>query len=86
MRLTCPICGPRDLREFTYRGAAVSRPAADAPVGAWEGYLHLRDNPAGVAREFWCHTGGCGAWMDVGRDTRSHAVVGVALSSGALRE
>ena len=34
MRLTCPHCGERDLREFTYRGAAtwLDRPDPDAGV------------------------------------------------------
>ena len=32
MRLTCPLCGPRDRREFYYTGAAdyLARPAPDA--------------------------------------------------------
>ena len=32
MRLTCPLCGPRDVREFHYKGSAVlmARPEAEA--------------------------------------------------------
>ncbi len=32
MQITCPYCGERDIREFSYRGAAVDmdRPAPDA--------------------------------------------------------
>ena len=49
MRLSCPICGERDLREFAYRGSAklLARPAAEAPAEAWHDYLNLRDNPEG---------------------------------------
>ena len=77
MRLTCPHCGARDLREFTYGGAALDRPAGD--WGAeWDDYLHLRDNPAGASREWWMHSMGCGAWLVVERNTVTHEVVSVA--------
>ncbi len=83
MRLRCPVCGDRDIREFTYKGAAVAldRPDPDAGDAAWDDYLHLRDNPAGVTRELWHHTAGCGAWLVVTRDTVTHAVLGVELAS-----
>lgn len=85
MRLTCPICGERDRREFYYQGDAVAlrRPAADAGVAAWDDYLHLRDNPAGQARDLWYHEGGCGAWLVVTRNTVDHSVLDVALVEGA---
>jgi len=82
MRLTCPICGERDLREFAYRGAAVlcDRPAADAGVEAFHAYVHLRENPAGPNAELWQHDGGCRAWLRVIRDTRSHAIAEIRLA------
>ncbi|MCA3504212.1 MAG: sarcosine oxidase subunit delta, partial [Rhodobacter sp.] len=48
MRIPCPLCGPRDRREFYYYGAEdyLRRPTPDAPPQAWDDYLHLRDNPA----------------------------------------
>jgi sarcosine oxidase delta subunit len=50
MRLTCPLCGPRDRREFYYYGADdyLNRPAPDAP-GSRPGTTTCikRDNPAG---------------------------------------
>ena len=57
MRITCPICGARDRREFYYVGDALAlqRPDADAPPAAWDDYLHNRDNPAGVTRDLWYH-------------------------------
>jgi len=82
MRLTCPLCGSRDRREFYYQGEAVmmARPAPDADADTWNSYLHLRDNPAGVRRELWQHDGGCGAWLVVTRDTTTHEVLDVALA------
>lgn len=85
MRLTCPICGERDRREFYYQGDAVAlqRPAADAGVEAWDDYLHLRDNPAGRTRDLWYHEAGCGSWLVVTRDTVDHSVLDVALAEGS---
>ena len=81
MRLTCPLCGPRDRREFYYAGAAelLARPAADAAPEAWESYIHLRDNPAGATEDLWYHEQGCGQWLRVRRDTVTHAVHAVSL-------
>lgn len=82
MRIACPICGPRDRREFYYQGDAVmlDRPAPDAGVDVWDGYLHLRDNPAGRTRDLWHHEAGCGAWLVVERDTVTHEVFDVRLA------
>lgn len=82
MRITCPICGERDRREFYYRGAAVAadRPDPGADAGVWDDFMHLRDNPAGVTRDLWYHEAGCGAWLVVTRDTVSHAVLGSELA------
>ncbi|MCB1375220.1 MAG: sarcosine oxidase subunit delta [Rhodobacteraceae bacterium] len=87
MRLICPLCGERDLREFVYRGAAVllQRPAPDAGAAAFLDYLVTRDNPAGPNAELWQHEGGCRAWLRVVRDTRDHDVLEVALAPGLAR-
>jgi sarcosine oxidase subunit delta len=87
MRLTCPLCGERDLREFTYRGAAklLARPAADAGLAAFHDYVHIRDNPAGPNPELWQHAAGCRAWLRVTRDTRTHALLDVALAREVAR-
>ena len=79
MRLTCPLCGPRDRREFTYFGAEdyLHRPAADAPPEAWDRYLHLRDNPAGPTRDLWYHEQGCASWLLVSRNTVTHEITAV---------
>ncbi|MBM7069210.1 sarcosine oxidase subunit delta [Actibacterium sp. 188UL27-1] len=80
MRINCPLCGLRDLREFSIKGDAVAldRPAED---GDWHSYLHLRDNPSGETRELWFHGQGCGAWLVVHRDTTTHAIKSVTLAA-----
>jgi methylglutamate dehydrogenase subunit B len=80
MRIACPHCGSRDVREFTYLGdAAPTRPdpgAADA-IDRFNDYVYLRDNPAGALRELWYHGAGCQAWLAIERDTRTHAIAAV---------
>lgn len=75
MRLTCPHCGTRDLREFSYRGdaLAIDRPERDAGEAAWDDYLHNRDNPCGPTEDLWQH-GPCGTWIKVERDTATHLI------------
>ncbi len=80
MRITCPHCGERDGREFTYQGdaLALNRPAPDAGEAAWDDYLHNRENPAGDTRDLWYHDP-CGAWIAVDRNTVTHAIMGSTL-------
>lgn len=82
MRLPCPLCGDRDIREFACMGHAtlLDRPGPDAGAEAWNAYLHLRDNPAGPSRDLWFHGSGCGAWLIVERDTVTHRVTGASLA------
>ncbi|PKP75075.1 MAG: sarcosine oxidase subunit delta [Alphaproteobacteria bacterium HGW-Alphaproteobacteria-6] len=88
MRLTCPLCGDRDRREFHYYGAEVyaDRPDAGAALDAWDDYLHLRDNPAGETRDLWYHEIGCSAWIVVTRDTVSHRILQTALLTARQRQ
>jgi sarcosine oxidase subunit delta len=83
MRLTCPACGERDSREFTYRGDAVllDRPKAEDGA-AFDAYVHLRANPAGPHRELWHHDKGCRAWLVVTRDTVTHEILASAFAPG----
>ncbi len=85
MRITCPLCGERDRREFYFKGAALARPTPDAGSEAWDAYLHLRENPAGRTNEFWQHEAGCGAWVVVTRDTVTHEVFATELASDVKR-
>ena len=86
MRVTCPVCGERDRREFYYGASAVAldRPDREADAAAWDDYMHLRDNPAGPTRDLWYHEP-CGAWAVVDRNTVTHAVTGSALAAGVKR-
>lgn len=80
MRIPCPHCGSRDIREFTYLGdATVQRPDPAAPdaLERFVDYVYLRDNPAGPHRELWYHGSGCQAWLAVHRNTRTHDVLSV---------
>lgn len=85
MRIDCPYCGPRDLREFTIKGSDdyLNRPDSAEWSQDWDNYLHLRDNPAGIIRELWQHTGGCGAWLVVERDTRTHEILSITSAREA---
>jgi methylglutamate dehydrogenase subunit B len=83
MRIPCPNCGDRDLREFVYQGAALPRPTPDAGEQAWDSYMHLRENPAGPTRDLWYHEAGCCAWLVVSRNTVTHAITSAELAAEA---
>ena len=86
MRLTCPHCGERDLREFTYKGdaLALSRPPEDADPQEWIDYVHNRDNPTGPTRELWYHSP-CGSWPVAERDTTTHETHRTMTPAEALK-
>ena len=81
MRIPCPLCGPRDRREFYYYGAEdfLHRPIPDAPSEAWDNHLHLRDNPAGVTKDLWYHESGCTSWLLITRNTVTHEILSAEL-------
>jgi sarcosine oxidase subunit delta len=83
MRISCPLCGERDRREFYYVGDAtlINRPAPEADAETWDDYLHNRANPAGVTRDLWYHESGCSAWIVVTRNTVTHDVLETTLAS-----
>lgn len=87
MRLSCPICGERDSREFHYGGSAklMHRPAPDAGEAAFFDYVHIRENPAGVNRELWYHRTGCQAWIVAERNVTTHEFLSFALASDVTR-
>ena len=86
MRIACPLCGERDSREFTYKGAALALayPSEAASFEEWNDYLHNRDNPAGATRELWYHGSGCTAWLVVTRNTVTHEMLAVELAEDAV--
>ena len=80
MRIDCPFCGSRDLREFTYQADAETAGPARATLAAEAERVYLRDNPAGPHRGLWYHDAGCRSWLVITRDTRTHAILDVALA------
>ena len=86
MRITCPLCGERDQREFTWSGDAIAldRPAREAGPEVWDAYIHLRANPAGLTRDLWYHDA-CGAFVVLERDTVTHAIHSAALAREVAR-
>ena len=85
MKIPCPLCGPRDRREFYYYGSPdyLSPVGQDADLDALDNQLFLRDNIAGQVQDLWYHEGGCAAWLKVTRNTITHAVLGAELVMGA---
>ena len=81
IRIDCPFCGCRDHTEFSYEGdATVKYPALDASEDAWFEAVFLRENPRGVHREYWKHAFGCGAYLEVTRDTVTHVITEVKIA------
>ncbi len=82
MRLPCPVCGERDLREFSCVGGAeiLDRPDPEAGDAAWDAYLHLRENAPGAARDLFYHEAGCASWLVVTRNRTTHEILGVELA------
>lgn len=85
MRITCPLCGERDLREFHYRGSADLLNRPKTPEGMFD-YVYLRDNPAGLNKELWQHEYGCRAWLHVERNTVTHDIASVSLARDVKRD
>lgn len=81
MLIHCPWCGERPFSEFAYGGdATVERPVHPDEAGdaEWYAYLYLRRNPRGPHRELWFHEFGCEQWIEVVRDTLTHAIAATA--------
>ena len=81
MRILCPNCGERDIREFYYRGCAqdLHRPNLEDSLYDWHEFLHLRDNTAGEIRDLWYHEKGCNSWLVVTRNTVTHEIIKTEL-------
>jgi len=66
----CPVCGPKNAADLTYRGELHSRPDPNhASPEQWRTYLYLRENPAGWMREGWFCSSGCRTFFTVERNT-----------------
>ena len=89
MRIPCPYCGARDVREFAYHGdATLERPDPGAPdaLERFTAYVYLRNNPSGPHRELWYHAAGCHAWLAVTRNTYTHEITAVQPASNLQSE
>jgi heterotetrameric sarcosine oxidase delta subunit len=84
MLIPHPLLGPRDAQEFTYLGdaALLDRPdgMAEGAADAFNAYVYLRDNPAGIHRELWFHEQGDRSWLVVTRNTVTHEILGAELA------
>jgi heterotetrameric sarcosine oxidase delta subunit len=81
--LPCPNCGPRDVNEFSYQGEITVRPREAPDLPELTSYLYLRDNVAGVQREWWFHRDGCELWFQAERDTRTNEVLRTEIPAPA---
>ena len=80
----CPLCGPRDEREFHFAGeAGKQRPRTSDQVSdaEWDSYLNTQRNEKGQAQEIWCHLP-CQEYFIMERDTVTMDV----LSTTTLRK
>ena len=78
LMINCPFCGPRSEAEFAFGGPSVSRRPEkpdDLSDEDWVNYLTVVPNPMGPVRELWWHARGCGAWVELERDTVKHDIV-----------
>ena len=81
-RLTCPVCGKRDVYEFTYGGPergprpaeagpdleAAAQADLDAAAEAHFRWSQFRMNRPEMREEWWYHGAGCGVWFSTWRD------------------
>ena len=68
-RLTCPVCGKRDVYEFTYGGPERGpRPAEADAAEAHFRWAQFRMNRPEPQEEWWHHGAGCGVWFSTWRD------------------
>ncbi|WP_166417167.1 sarcosine oxidase subunit delta [Cochlodiniinecator piscidefendens] len=77
LRITCPYCGSRNESEFLFGGpVGTERPDPNTTSDAdWIEYLTVKPNPLGPVQERWWHARGCGEWLTIWRDTRTHDIV-----------
>ncbi|MFT5503754.1 MAG: sarcosine oxidase subunit delta [Gammaproteobacteria bacterium] len=76
--IACPFCGPRNESEFVHGGPVKPRrPDQPDKMGdqEWVEYLTVPPNPIGPVDEYWWHVRGCGKWVKISRDTRTHEII-----------
>ena len=79
--MPCPLNGTRNIQEFIYGGEVIVPPDPDAASPAdWADYLFMRDNAAGIVREWWYHVP-TSFWFIADRDTVTDEIVRTFLAS-----
>jgi sarcosine oxidase subunit delta len=68
--LTCPVCGKRDIYEFTFGGQERGMRPAQEGLSAedhfrWAQFRMIRPAPQ---EEWWYHGRGCGVWFKAVRN------------------
>ena len=69
-RLTCPVCGKRDVYEFTFGGQERGPRPAQAELSAEDHfrYVQFRLVEPAPQEEWWYHRDGCGVWFKTVRN------------------
>ena len=86
LEITCPYCGKRAQKEFTYAGdAGAKRPNLETGTNQdWFEFVYLRDNPRGLHDELWHHSAGCRRLIKVRRDVVTHEIIDTGAPSDNL--
>ncbi len=72
--MNCPLNGPRNASEFICAGEVSISPDPNTSSDAeWADYVFLRENKAGVVREWWMHVP-TSYWFIAERDTRTNEI------------
>ncbi|HEV7432136.1 MAG TPA: sarcosine oxidase subunit delta [Steroidobacteraceae bacterium] len=80
MRLVCPFCGPRALREFVFHKTLPTTAQDRAYERTYERVASLENSV-----EHWQHVEGCRGWLLVQRNPSTGQVIDVRLlGAGAL--
>jgi sarcosine oxidase subunit delta len=72
--MVCPLNGARNISEFACHGEVCEMPPPTRCSDAdWAAHVWMRENRAGVVREWWCHLP-TSYWFIAERDTRTDAI------------
>jgi len=73
--MVCPLNGPRNISEFVYGGEVVEEPdPLRCTDEEWAEYVFLKNNEAGVVREWWYHAP-TAYWFIAERNTVSEEIL-----------
>ena len=84
--MPCPLNGPRNISEFAYGGEVEFMPDPKTSSSEeWAEYVFFSDNPAGVVREWWCHSA-TSYWFIAERNTVTDEIVRTYPPSELFKE